>query len=147
MNDTLNRTLDVTELLTSVNGLAEMIKHSELTSHYLQSKKRMNEDDHARRLLSEFASKRQAFMDCEKYGHFHPDYNRTFDEAVAVQDELEQLEIVQTFRNAESAVDQLLFEVSKIIASSVSETIIVPNNIELENKGGCGDGGCSGKCS
>ncbi len=147
MNDTLNRTLDWTDLLTATTELADLVKHSVLASQYLEAKKQMNEDDNAQRLLCDFSVKRQAFLDCEKYGHFHPDYNRTFDEAVAVQDQLEQLAVVQTFRQAEREIDQLLFEVSKVIASSVSETIMVPNNFELESKGGCGDGGCSGKCS
>ena len=147
MNETLQRTLDVNELLSLAAEIADMIKNSEETVTYLQLKQQMNADDTTRTLFAEFAKKRQAFMECEKYGHFHPDYNRSFDEAVAVQDQLERLESVSQFRLAEQRLDELFFDVSKVIASSVSESIMVPNNIEEENNSGCGDGGCSGKCS
>jgi cell fate (sporulation/competence/biofilm development) regulator YlbF (YheA/YmcA/DUF963 family) len=147
MNETLQRTLDVNELLSLAAEIADMIKNSEETVTYLQLKQQMNADDTTRTLFAEFAKKRQAFMECEKYGHFHPDYNRSFDEAVAVQDQLERLESVSQFRLAEQRLDELFFDVSKVIASSVSESIMVPNNIEEEKNSGCGDGSCSGKCS
>ena len=132
MNETLQRTLDVNELLSLAAEIADMIKNSEETVAYLQLKQQMNADDTTRTLFAEFAKKRQAFMECEKYGHFHPDYNRSFDEAVAVQDQLERLESVSQFRLAEQRLDELFFDVSKVIASSVSESSMVPNNIEEE---------------
>jgi cell fate (sporulation/competence/biofilm development) regulator YlbF (YheA/YmcA/DUF963 family) len=140
--------IDVQEVLTLAYEIADLIKQSEETKHYLKFKEQLNNDHHAITLLNEFQQKKAFFADCERYGHFHPDYHRAFDEVVAVQDRLNQLEIMRQLHHAEHKLDELLYDVSKRIAASVSDTIIVPNNFELNDGGsGCSSGQCSGKCS
>ncbi len=140
--------LDVHALVCHALELAEMIKQSADVQCYLERKERLDNDAQITRLRALFTEKKQVFMACERFGHFHPDYHRAFDEVVAVRDSLEQLDAMVDFKEAERSLDELLFEVSKTIAHAVSETIMVPTDLEqATTRKSCADGGCSGKCS
>lgn len=146
--DVTEHSLDFHELVARASEIADLIKRSALTEQYLRAKQELESDGHAVQLMKRFREKQQTFSECERYGHFHPDYNRAFDEAVAVQDELDALDVMKRFKAAEHELDTLFFEVSSVIAGSVSDQILVPNNFDQKSgSGGCGDGGCSGKCS
>jgi cell fate (sporulation/competence/biofilm development) regulator YlbF (YheA/YmcA/DUF963 family) len=143
-----SQSLDVHALVCRALELADLIKQSEDVRHYLARKQQLEDDAQIVRLRALFAEKKAAFMACERFGHFHPDYHRAFDEVVAVRDSLEQLEPMIEFKEAERSLDELLFDVSKTIARAVSETIMVPTDLEqATTRKSCADGGCSGKCS
>jgi cell fate (sporulation/competence/biofilm development) regulator YlbF (YheA/YmcA/DUF963 family) len=144
----MNAQLDVQEVMIVASELAELIKKSEQASQYLYFKNILEQDENAQILIRKFQQKKNVFLECERYGHFHPDYNRAFDEVIAVQDELDALDVMKHFKSAEQQLDALLFDVSKTIANSVSDDILVPSNFDNTSEShGCGDGGCSGKCS
>ena len=62
------------------------------------------------------------------------------EEVAKVQAELEAIEPVARFKQAEKNLDDLLHTMSERIAFSVSESIKVPGNDPLPTKG-CGSGG------
>jgi cell fate (sporulation/competence/biofilm development) regulator YlbF (YheA/YmcA/DUF963 family) len=144
--------LDMSAILMQAYDLGDMIKISAETSDYLYWKQRKDEDPQVQELVKLFNKKKDLFEECQRFGHFHPDYHAALEQVQAIQDQLDSLESVKYYKEAEQRLDNLLFTVSQLIAHSVSDTIKVPGN-ELDTGGGCSTGscstggGCSGGCS
>src|SRR5690606_28765564 len=113
-------------------------------------KQKLDEDDSVKAAIQKLESRKRLFEECQRFGHFHPNYHEALDAAHKAQEQLDELESVREFKRAEEALDELLHTVSKTIAHAVSETIKVPTNSLLPDEGGCSScgtgGGCSGKC-
>lgn len=141
------RTLDMSAVLMEAYTLGDMIKASAETADYIYWKLAMERDGTAQTLIRKLQSKKELFEECQRFGHFHPDYHAALDAVKSVQEELDGIESVKRFKEAEERLDELLYEVSKTIAGSVSETIKVPSNKLIpEGKGCSSGGGCSGNC-
>lgn len=147
MSVTEARTLDMSAVLKEAYELGDWIKASAETADYLYWKLAMEKDERAQTLIRELQSKKERFEECQRFGHFHPDYHAALDEVKKVQDKLDEVESVRRFKEAEERLDDLLYEVSRTIANAVSETIKVPSNKLVPTGGGCSSGGgCSGGC-
>ncbi|MNR34159.1 hypothetical protein D3C85_1519050 [compost metagenome] len=97
--------------------------------------------------MKQFDKAKELFVECERFGRFHPDYHSAKDKVEAIQLQLSEIECVSRFKAAEQAVDDLLFSIASEIAGSVSDTIKVPSNDPLvKGGGGCSSGGSCG-CS
>lgn len=147
MMDTME-SVDMAELIMESAMLSEMINQSQEVAAYLRAKKQLEEDAQAQQLLAEFEKKKAAYEDVQRFGKYHPDYEKISTEVRQLKRSVEMLDTVQAFKRAEDALDSLLYQVSRTIADAVSDTIKVPsNNPFLEAKaGGCGTGGSCG-CS
>jgi cell fate (sporulation/competence/biofilm development) regulator YlbF (YheA/YmcA/DUF963 family) len=141
-------TVDMAELILHSHELSMMINRSREVEEYLSAKRNMEEDAEAQRLLAAFAKKKELFEDVQRFGKYHPDYDKISAEVRQLKRSIELLDSVQAFKRAEDKLDTLLYQVSRTIADAVSETIKVPsNNPFLEAKAsGCGTGGSCG-CS
>jgi cell fate (sporulation/competence/biofilm development) regulator YlbF (YheA/YmcA/DUF963 family) len=141
-------TVDMAELITEAHELSQMINQSREVKVYLSAKQQMAEDKEAQRLLALFQKKKAEYEDVQRFGKYHPDYDRVSAEVRQLKRSIEMLDSVQAFKKAEDALDTLLYHVGRTIADAVSPTIKVPsNNPFLETKaGGCGTGGSCG-CS
>jgi cell fate (sporulation/competence/biofilm development) regulator YlbF (YheA/YmcA/DUF963 family) len=138
--------MDITTLLPTAFDLADLINISQEVRQYLEAKKRVEQDAAIQALIKKFGKAKEKFADCERFGHFHPDYHAALDIVKQVESELDELVLVQQFKQAEATLDQLLYDVSKLIAEAVSPSIKVPSNQVLPDVG-CGSGGsCSGNC-
>lgn len=142
------QTADMTQLLLQSQELSTMINQSREVLNYLQAKRRMEADAEAQRLLALFEKKKEQYEDVQRFGKYHPDYNHISKEVRELKRTIELLDSVQAFKRAEDSLDELLYQVSRTIASAVSDTIKVPsNNPFLEAaSSGCGTGGSCG-CS
>ncbi|MED1785637.1 YlbF family regulator [Brevibacillus fortis] len=140
--------VDMTQLIMESHELSTMINQSREVSGYLQAKRQMEADEEVQRLLVVFEAKKEQYEDVQRFGKYHPDYNHISKEVRELKRNIELRDSVQAFKRAEDALDELLYQVSRTIAHSVSETIKVPsNNPFLEAQGsGCGTGGSCG-CS
>ncbi|MCS7459438.1 YlbF family regulator [Paenibacillus doosanensis] len=139
--------LDMSAILTQAYDLGDMINGSAETADYLYWKKVKDEDPQVKELLRLFQKKKDLFEECQRFGHFHPDYHSALDQAKQIQEQLDSLESVKRYKEAERRLDDLLFTVSEMIARSVSDSIKVPGNELLASGGSCSTGGCSGGCS
>lgn len=144
MSTTEVNTLDMSSILLQAYEVGDLIKSSAEVADYLYWKNLVETDPEVQALQKLFAKKKALFEECQRFGHFHPDYHAAKQAAEQVQKQLDSLEIVRNFKRAEEALDELLYEISTTIAHSVSETIKVPSNNPLP-VGGCGGGNCS-KC-
>jgi cell fate (sporulation/competence/biofilm development) regulator YlbF (YheA/YmcA/DUF963 family) len=143
--------LDMSAILLQAYELGDWINASLEVSEYLQSKYEMENDPEVKEIIRLFNIKKQLFEECERFGHFHPDYHSAMEQVQAIQQKLEQNAVWSRFNQAEHQMDDLLYTVSKTIAHSVSMTIKVPSNV-MQPDNGCSSGGCStgggcnGKC-
>lgn len=140
--------LDMSAILMQAYDLGDMIKISAETADYLYWKQRKDEDPQVKELVKLFNKKKDLFEECQRFGHFHPDYHAALEQVQSIQAQLDSLESVKYFKEAEQRLDDLLYTVSQMIAHSVSDTIKVPGN-DMNAGGGCSTGSCStgGSCS
>jgi len=143
------QSLDMSAILMQAYDLGDMINGSAETADYLYWKRRKDEDPEVHELVKQFNKKKELFEECQRFGHFHPDYHAALEQVQAIQSRLDGLESVRGFKAAEQRLDELLYVISETIARSVSDTIKVPSNDPLAKGGGCSSGGCSsgGSCS
>ncbi|MDN4619556.1 YlbF family regulator [Paenibacillus sp. PsM32] len=146
MSVTEIRTVDMAEVLTSAYELGDMINNSIEVANYLYWEERMLAHPEVISLMHKLNSKKELFEETQRFGHFHPNFHEAKEQVEAVQREMEQIEAVWRFKDAEEKLDQMLYEMSELIAHSVSESIKVPSNNPLPKGGGCGSGGSCG-CS
>jgi cell fate (sporulation/competence/biofilm development) regulator YlbF (YheA/YmcA/DUF963 family) len=138
--------IDVAEYLHQAEDLAQKIVCSEVALHYLRCRKELQQDDTAQSLIRDFVKKKEAFEEVERFGQYHPDYHTVKQEMREKKRELDMLDTVANFKKAERALEDLLNEISKILAFSVSEEIKVPTGNPFWDQLGCGGSGCGGSC-
>jgi cell fate (sporulation/competence/biofilm development) regulator YlbF (YheA/YmcA/DUF963 family) len=139
--------LDFSLLLTKAADLGDALLQSAELADYVYWKGRMEQDPETAKMMMKLSRVRERFEECERFGHYHPNYHEALDAVRTMEEEMEQVESVREFKRAEKALDQLLYDVSVVIAHAVSESIKVPGNDPLPKSGGsCGTGGSCG-CS
>lgn len=144
MSVTEIHTVDMAELLTNAYELGDLINNSAAVSDYLYWKRRVEEDAEIQALVKKLAAKKELFEETQRFGHFHPNYHEAKDKVTEVELELEQFEAVRRFKAAEKELDDILHQMSEIIAYAVSDSIKVPSNDPNPKGGGCGSGGACG---
>lgn len=147
MSMTETETLDMSAILMQAYDMGDMINSSAEVADYLYWKSVMENSSEVKQLKAVFTRKKDAFEECERFGHYHPSYHEALEAVGEVQKQLDALEAVRRFKEAEDRLDDLLYKVSTTIAHAVSESIKVPSNNPLPVGKGCGSGGsCSGNC-
>lgn len=128
-------TVDMAEVLTYAYELGDMINASVEVADYLYWKQEVDRDPLIQSLIKKLESKKELFEETQRFGHFHPNYHSAMEEVAKVEAELEAIEPVARFKQAEKTLDDLLHTMSERIAFSVSESIKVPSNDPLPKKG------------
>jgi len=136
--------LDMASLLLCAYELGDWINQSAEVAEYLYWKSEVSIDEEVKQMTRQFDKAKELFVECERFGRFHPDYNEAKDKVKKIERELGEIESVRRFKLAEQVVDEMLYEVSRLIAESVSDNIKVPGNEKKSGGGSCGSGGsCS----
>lgn len=143
MQTAVREELDMAQVLLMAYELGDMINQSYEVDEYLRWKRKVESAPEIQEKIRHLARKKELFAECERFGHFHPEYHRALDEVKEAERELDQFEAVRKYKEAEQALDDLLYDMSKTIAHAVSESIKVPSNHPLPVKG-CGSGGACG---
>ena len=137
-------TLDMGQLILRAYEIGDLINQSVEVADYAYWKSVVDASEEVRGLVRQFDKAKDLFVDCQRFGRFHPDYHTAKDKVEDAQRRLNEVDCVSRFKAAEQAVDELLYEVAQQIAGAVSDTIKVPSNNPLPKGGGCGSGGsCS----
>lgn len=136
--------LDMSAILMQAYEIGDLINTSVEIADYLYWKAQVESNSEVQQLVRVFHQKKEFFAECERFGRFHPDYHAAKEAVEQVQAQLDELEAVRNFKQAEEALDDLLYSVSEMIAHAVSTTIKVPSN-KLLPTSGCGSGNCT-KC-
>lgn len=147
MSTAISGSLDMSAVLLRSYELGDLIKASKEAADYLYWKQQVEQSPEAGEWIQKLQQKKQLFEECRRFGHFHPDYHAALDEVKRVQEQLDAIDCVKRFKEAEDRLDDLLYEVSATIAGSVSESIKVPANKLLPESEGSGcSAGCGGGC-
>ncbi|MCF2942207.1 YlbF family regulator [Paenibacillus tarimensis] len=136
-------TVDMAGLLTAAYELGDMIINSADAADYEYWKNEVAGNQPVQELVRQFAKAKELFEECQRFGRFHPDFHAAKDKVKEIEGQLAEYECVRNFKAAEKALDDLLYDVSHVIARAVSEEIKVPAN-EGKGGGGCGSGGSCG---
>jgi len=140
--------LDIVTLLQASYELGEMLNASKEMAEYLYWKSVVQQDEEAKRWIAKLQQQKDRFEECQRFGHFHPEYHAALEQVRQVQEKLDAIPSIQRFKQAEDRLDELLYEVSKLIAHSVSESVKVPTDRLVSGRGcgSCGNGGSCGGC-
>ncbi|WP_420819444.1 YlbF family regulator [Paenibacillus thalictri] len=146
MEADITDTLDMSAILMQAYSMGDMVNNSAEMADYLYWKSRKESDPQVEPLVRLLNKKKELLEETERFGHFHPNYHEALDDVNAILAQLDMIESVRRFKEAEERLDDMLYTISDMIAKSVSDTIKVPGN-KLITGGGCSSGGsCSGKC-
>jgi cell fate (sporulation/competence/biofilm development) regulator YlbF (YheA/YmcA/DUF963 family) len=133
--------LDYALLLNTAHDLSQSMLRSVQIADFLYWKSRLQVDHDATVWMKKLERAKDRFVECERFGHFHPNYHEALEAVQQIEHEGEQIESVKEFKRAEQQLDELLYDVSVLVAHSVSDSIKVPSNNPLPKGGGCGSGG------
>ncbi|WP_335870488.1 YlbF family regulator [Bacillus sp. 2205SS5-2] len=141
-------TLERVEILQSSEALAEMILQSAEADSFRACYYRLNNTTSSQRRIRKFTELKELYEEVQRFGRYHPDYQRVMKEIREVKREMDLDEHVANFRKAENDLQHLLDEVSLLIGRSVSEHIKVPTGNPFFQTSSCGGGcGTGGGCS
>ncbi|ARJ52030.1 YlbF family regulator [Staphylococcus lutrae] len=131
-------------VLDQTEALAVCIRQSALFDHYQKAKQSLVEDEEAQRLYGQFLKSKIRFDEVQRFGRYHPDYQKVMLTTRQCKRAYEMHHTVQAFKKSETALQQLLDEVVTIIANGVSEHIKIdagaPLFEALTTGGGCAVG-------
>ncbi|GAB2702429.1 YlbF family regulator [Paenibacillus thermoaerophilus] len=136
--------LNLTELLAQAQEIGDMILASKEVQEYLYWKRAVRADSEAQQAVRRFQRQKERFEECQRFGHYHPEYHKALEQAQQAERELERVESIARFKAAEAALDELLHAVSETIAHAVSDSVKVPGNNPQPTRKGCGGGGSCG---
>ncbi|GAF22236.1 MULTISPECIES: YlbF family regulator [Shouchella] len=141
-------TLDTVELLNASDELASIILQSELFSQYIEARDRLNQDKEAQYKIERFTTLKVSHEEVQRFGKYHPDFKTVSADIRVAKRELDRDESIVQFKKAETELEDLLNELSGVLASTVSPSIKVPTGNpffdSMSCSGGCGSGGgCS----
>ena len=143
-------TLERIELLESAENLAKMVLDSEIAEQYRKCLYKLKNDQESQRKIRRFASLKELYEEVQRFGKYHPDYKRIMSQIRESKREMDLDPFVADFKVAENDLQQLLDEISVLVAGAVSSHIKVPTGNpffdQSSHGGGCGSGGSCG-CS
>jgi cell fate (sporulation/competence/biofilm development) regulator YlbF (YheA/YmcA/DUF963 family) len=127
-------TLDMNELMEAAQKLGNQINESEEVYQYLQLKKELQSDAEAQMLIKSFEKVKEDFEETKRFGIFHPNYHEAKEKMEYYQEKLNDHPLIGKYLQMEQQIEQLLFQVSHIIARSVSKEVKVPNDLSRKKK-------------
>lgn len=135
--------LDETDLLSS------MILSSEQAQKLREAYHNVYNDQVLVQKIASFTRMKEQYEDVQRFGKYHPDYNKIMKEIRKQKRELDLDERVANLKVAENDYQDLLDEISLIVGKSVSESVKVPvSNPFFATGSSCGSGcGSGGSCS
>lgn len=141
-------TIELINVADAADELGEMILHSEAAQRYRDCYNKLYTIESVKQKIYAFSRLKEHYEDVQRFGRYHPDYKRIMMETRTAKREMDMDEHVAAFRKAETELQQLLDDVSLLIAHSVSTQVKVPGagSIFSSGCGSCGSGGSCG-CS
>lgn len=141
-------TSDLLQVIENSELLATYITQSEIAFNYKEAKQRLDKDVDAQLLIAQFTQMKEKYEEVQRFGKYHPHFHTVVTDMREIKRKLDLHETIANFKKAERDLEQLLNEVSRIIADAVSPHIKVPTgNPYFDNRscqGGCGAGGKCG---
>src|SRR5690625_2887686 len=158
-------TLEHIDILDQSDIVSNLIKNSNELNIYKEREHILQINQEAQNLIKDFNKIKKRYDEAQRFGtyhpdynkiiiwmictkSYHPDYNKIMKQVRSTKRKMDMNEHVAAFKIAERNLQNLLDEVSKIIATSVSSSIMVPEDGMLAASG-CASGSCGtgGSCA
>lgn len=141
-------TIDIINVADAAEELGDMILHSEQARNYQECYRKLYTVETVKHKIDAFSRLKDHYEDVQRFGRYHPDYKKIMLETRTAKREMDMDEHVAAFRRAETDLQQLLDDISLLVARSVSEQVKVPGagSVFSSSCGSCGTGGSCG-CS
>lgn len=121
-------TLDHNELIEAAQKLGDQINDSAEVQRYLQLKQLIYADQEAQQLIRSFDKVKTTFEETKRFGIFHPNYHEAKEDMEQYRSRLHQHPLIGEYLALEEQIEQLLFQVSHLIARAVSKEVKVPHD-------------------
>lgn len=140
-------TMDHVKILDKSDVLVKVILDSEIMDAYNHAQTELQNDTDAQQLIQDFNEMKLHYEDVQRFGRYHPDYSEIMRSVRRVKRKMDMNDKVAAYKVAERDLQNLLDEVSELIAHSVSEHIKVPKDGAFLSDTSCGTGcGTGGSC-
>src|SRR5699024_11088030 len=113
--------MDHVKILDKSDLLAKMILDSETMNAYNRAQTELQNDTDAQQLIQDFNEMKSHYEDVQRFGRYHPDYTDIMRDVRRVKRKMDMNDKVAAYKIAERNLQNLLDEVSELIAHSVSE--------------------------
>lgn len=142
-------TIEYVNVLDRSEALGKMILSSDLFENYIFAQKEMNTNKETQKLIKDFVNIKAQYEDVERFGRYHPDYNKIMKNVRSIKRNMDMDDKVASFKVAERNLQALLDEISGYIAHSASKQIKAPVDGAALTDSGCSTGGCGsgGSCA
>jgi len=136
------------DLMNETDVLVDYILQSDVMQLYNERKQALEEDEEAQSHIQAFERMKEDYEDVQRFGMYHPDYYDIMKNVRGVKRKMDMNEKVAAFKIAERQLQQFLDEISKMLAHSVSDKIMVPMDGAALTDSGCSSGSCGtgGSC-
>jgi cell fate (sporulation/competence/biofilm development) regulator YlbF (YheA/YmcA/DUF963 family) len=121
--------LDINELVDAAHELGTQINQSNQVAQYLKLKQKVQNDAEAQFMLKAFQKVKEEFEETKRFGIFHPNFHEAKEKMASFQEQLNNHPLIGEYLQAEETVEQLLYQVSYVVARSVSDEVKVPNEL------------------
>src|SRR5699024_3020006 len=141
-------TLEHIDILDQSDIVSNLIKNSNELNIYKEREHILQINQEAQNLIKDFNKIKKRYDEAQRFGTYHQDYNKIMKQVRLSKRKMDMNEYVAAFKIAERNLQNLLDDVSKIIATSVSSSIMVPEDGMLAASG-CASGSCGtgGSCA
>ncbi len=128
--------------------LSDMLLSSEIIQEYRRAHHAVYSNKSLAQTIYDFTNMKERYEEVQRFGRYHPDYKTVMKDIRLQKRELDMNEHVAALRIAENDVQNLLNEISSIIARSVSDSVKVPAGDGFFADSSCGGScGTGGSCS
>lgn len=136
------------DIMNETDQLITYILQSDVMQTYEEAKLALDTDLEAQSLIKAFEAMKDDYEDVQRFGMYHPDYYDIMKNVRSVKRKMDMDDKVAAFKIAERQMEQFLYEISKLLAESVSENIMVPYDGAALTDSGCSSGSCGtgGSC-
>lgn len=136
------------DIMNETDQLITYIIQSDVMQTYQERKLALDTDLEAQSLIKAFEEMKDDYEDVQRFGMYHPDYYDIMKNVRSVKRKMDMHDKVAAFKIAERQMQQFLDEISKLLAESVSENIMVPQDGAALTDSGCSSGSCGtgGSC-
>lgn len=137
-------TLEYADILDSSFELSDMVLQSDVMKAYEHARETLQTDEEAQSLIKAFNDIKEQYEDVQRFGRYHPDYNKIMKAVRTAKRKMDMHEAVAAFKVAERELQRMLDEISGYIAESVSNQVKAPMDGAALTDQGCGSGGGCG---
>ena len=125
------------ELMQIDDQIMRLVKALKQTSEYRtyhEVKQAIERDEHLQEQVSLFEEKKEAYELLEPYRHYLPEAREAKRQLFRLKRELDLYPLVRRLRQVENALQELLAQVSQVLAEAVDEDIFVETGLPFAPK-------------